>query len=546
MGAFGAERVKHQPHKAPPRIRRGMAHRPHDPGVRHQEEHDVFRDEIRAEHPLGLGPPDQLGEPLEGVRALRLHRAVSREGRCQDVLHPLVGGLHGADVLEKCAKPRPRIRRGERVFQSRGVFGQLGSKAGRDQVLAAREAPVERRLPNPRALGDRVERRVEAAFGKHLARRGQDPLPIAFGVDPQGVRSRLMGGSWSWCHGHEDTTSGHVSPLMIGFGQMEDVLHLSNAIIGMTTMRAFVLPDFERQPMLADISTPEPGPGEVLVRVRAASVNGIDLSIASGRLQGMLAYDFPVVLGKDFAGTVEAVGAGVTGFAVGDRVFGVVSDPSPLSSRSFAEYLAVPAGPNLTRIPEGVDVAAAGVLGLAGTAALQAVDAIAPAAGETVLVSGATGGVGAYAVQLVAARGATVIATARPGEDAAFVRDLGASHSVDYTGDVAAQVRAIRPNGVAAVLHFAGDGAQLGALLVPGGRLASTLIMSPEQLPLPNAKVSSVFASPDAATLDRLAAEVAAGRLQTPIQRTYRLDEVGQAMADFAAGTRGNLAIAVD
>jgi NADPH:quinone reductase-like Zn-dependent oxidoreductase len=310
-------------------------------------------------------------------------------------------------------------------------------------------------------------------------------------------------------------------------------------------MKAFVLPAFDEQPTLADLPTPVAGPGQVLVRVRAASVNGIDLSIASGRLQGMLDYDFPVVLGKDFAGTVEAVGSGVTGFTAGDRVFGVVSDPSPLSSRSFAEYLAVPAGPNLTRIPEGVDFAAAGVLGLAGSAALQAVDAISPAAGETVLVSGATGGVGAYAVQLVAARGATVIATAKPG-DAAFVRDLGASHSVDYTGDVAAQVRAIRPNGVDAVLHFAGDGAQLGELLVPGGRLASTLIMSADQLPLPNAQVAPIFASPDAATLDRLAAEVAAGRLKAPIQRTYRLDQVGQAMADFAAGTRGNLAIAVD
>jgi NADPH:quinone reductase-like Zn-dependent oxidoreductase len=311
-------------------------------------------------------------------------------------------------------------------------------------------------------------------------------------------------------------------------------------------MRAFVLPDFERQPTLADIPMPEAKPGEVLVRVHAASVNGVDLSIASGQLQGMLEYRFPVVLGKDFAGTVEAVGTGVTGFAAGDRVFGVVSDPSPLSSRSFAEYLAVPAGPNLTRVPEGVDFATAGVLGLAGSAALQAVDAVAPAAGETVLISGATGGVGAYAVQLVAARGATVIATAMPGDEENFVRDLGASHAVDYTGDVAEQVREIRPGGVEAVLHFAGDGAALGELLVEGGRLASTLIMSPDQLPVPNASVSGVFANPDAATLDRLAAEVAAGRLKTPIQRTYQLDKVGQAMADFAAGTRGNLAIALD
>ena len=311
-------------------------------------------------------------------------------------------------------------------------------------------------------------------------------------------------------------------------------------------MRAFVLPDFERQPALADIPAPEAGPGEVLVCVHATSVNGIDLSVASGRLRGMLEYDFPVVLGKDFAGTVEAAGTGVTGFAAGDRVFGVVSDPSPLSSRSFAEYLAVPAEPNLTRIPEGVDFAAAGVLGLAGSAALQAVDAVVPAAGETVLVSGATGGVGAYAVQLAAARGATVIATAKPGGDVDFVRDLGATHSIDYTGDVAAQVRAIRPNGVDAALHFAGDGAQLGELLVPGGRLASTLIMSPEQLPLPNAHVSGVFANPDAATLDRLAAEVAAGRLKTSIQHTYALDRIGEAFAAFTAGTRGNLAIALD
>jgi NADPH:quinone reductase-like Zn-dependent oxidoreductase len=310
-------------------------------------------------------------------------------------------------------------------------------------------------------------------------------------------------------------------------------------------MRAFVLPDFESQPTLADIPTPEAKPGEVLVRVHAASVNGIDLSIASGRLQGMLEYHFPVVLGKDFAGTVEAVGAGVTDFAAGDRVFGVVSDPSPLNSRSFAEYLAVPAEPNLTRVPEGVDFATAGVLGLAGSAALQAVDAVAPAAGETVLVSGATGGVGAYAVQLAAARGATVIATAMPGDEEDFVRDLGASHGVDYTDDVAAQVRAIRPGGVEAVLHFAGDGAALGELLVSGGRLASTLIMSPDQLPVPNARVSGVFANPDTATLDRLAADVVAGRLRVPIQRTYQLDELGQAMADYAAGTLGKLAVSV-
>lgn len=310
-------------------------------------------------------------------------------------------------------------------------------------------------------------------------------------------------------------------------------------------MKAFVLPAFDTPPTVADVPRPEAGPGQVRIRVHASSVNGIDLSITSGRLKGMLPYDFPVVLGKDFAGTIEAVGSDVTDYAVGDRVFGVVSDPSPLSSRSFAEYLAVPAGPNLTRVPDGVDFASAGVIGLAGSAALEAVDAIAPVSGETVLVSGASGGVGAYAVQLVVARGATVIATAGAGNDVDFVRSLGATHSVNYTGDVAAQVRAIQPDGVDAVLHFAGDGAQLGEVLVPGGRLASTLIMSPKQLPVLNARVSSVFASSSATTLAQLAAEVAAGRLTTPIQRTFPLDQTGDAFAAFQAGTQGKVAISI-
>jgi NADPH:quinone reductase-like Zn-dependent oxidoreductase len=142
-------------------------------------------------------------------------------------------------------------------------------------------------------------------------------------------------------------------------------------------------------------------------------------------------------------------------------------------------------------------------------------------------------------------RGATVIATAMPGDEEDFVRDLGASHGVDYRGDVAEQVRAIRPGGVEAVLHFAGDGAALGELLVSGGRLASTLIMSPDQLPVPNASVSGVFANPDAATLDRLAAECAAGRLKTPIQQTYALDRIGEAFGASAASTRGKLAVSV-
>jgi NADPH:quinone reductase-like Zn-dependent oxidoreductase len=307
-------------------------------------------------------------------------------------------------------------------------------------------------------------------------------------------------------------------------------------------VRAIAMNDFGVIPALVDLPDPKPEAGEVLVRVRASSLNGFDVSTLAGRLKGMMEYRFPVVLGKDFAGTVEAVGEGVAGFTSGDEVFGVVMKPF-LRDGGLGGYVTVSEGMGVARIPTGMAHIDAAALGLAGTAALNAVEAVAPDEGNTVLVSGASGGVGGYAIQLAAARGATVIATAKSGEQADFVRDLGAAHVVDYTGDVTGQVRAIAHGGVDAVLHFAGDPVVLADLLVPGGRLASTLGFGPDALSRPDAIATTIWANPDRPTLDKLAGEVAAGRLRVPVTRTYPLAEVPQALADFAAGSVGKLAI---
>jgi NADPH2:quinone reductase len=310
-------------------------------------------------------------------------------------------------------------------------------------------------------------------------------------------------------------------------------------------MRAIVFHDFGASPTVADLPRPEPEAEEVLVRVRASSLNGFDAATVAGMLKGMMEHRFPVVLGKDFAGTVEAVGDQVTRFAPGDEVFGVVMKPF-LGDGGLGEYVTVPDGYGLARIPDGLSHIAAEALGLAGTAALNAVDAVAPAEAHTVLVSGASGGVGAYAIQLAAARGARVIATAKPGAEADLVRDLGAAHVVDYSRDLPAQVRAIAPDGVHAVLHLAGDGGQLAALLAPGGRLASTLGFGPQALGRTDATAVPVMANPDRSTLDRLAADAAAGRLRIPVTRTYPLSQVPQALADFGAGAVGKFAVTVD
>src|SRR5690349_17041780 len=107
-------------------------------------------------------------------------------------------------------------------------------------------------------------------------------------------------------------------------------------------MRAVVLPEFGSAPEIRDIAVPQPAEGEVRVRVHAASVNGFDVAVANGYLQGMMEHRFPVVLGKDFAGVIDSVASGVTGYAEGDRVFGVVTKPF-LGDGSFGEYVTVPA-----------------------------------------------------------------------------------------------------------------------------------------------------------------------------------------------------------
>ena len=240
-------------------------------------------------------------------------------------------------------------------------------------------------------------------------------------------------------------------------------------------MRAVTLDSVPSTPAVTEVPAPEPADGEVLVRVAASSINGFDAATTAGFLQGMMEHRFPLIPGKDFAGTVAAVGDGVEGYAVGDEVFGVVMKPL-LGTGSLAEFVTVAAGHGIAKVPAGLSLADAGALGLAGTAALDAVDALDLQKGETVLVAGATGGVGALALQLAVARGAQVVATARPGAETDFVRGLTDAEVqvVDHTGDLIAQVRAAAPDGVHAALHLAGDAGVLVGLLAEGGRLAST------------------------------------------------------------------------
>ena len=299
------------------------------------------------------------------------------------------------------------------------------------------------------------------------------------------------------------------------------------------TMKALALTGFDEQPAVIDVPIPEPGPGEVLVRVKAASVNAYDTFVAMGAARAYMAYEFPAVLGGDVAGTVEAVGEGIDAFSAGDRVFGMMGTKGAIHDGSFGE-LATPQAAALARTPDTVADEQAGALGVAGTTAMSAVNAVEPAEGSQVLIVGATGGVGTIAIQLAAARGAHVIASVRPGDDD-VVRGLGATDTVDYTGDLAKTVRERYPDGVDALLDLVDRDPQTFAALVglvrKGGRATSVVGAAGEASEIDGVAVSNTGGDP--AHLDALGALVAAGTVRIHIQRTYPLAAAAKALADF-------------
>jgi NADPH:quinone reductase-like Zn-dependent oxidoreductase len=299
-------------------------------------------------------------------------------------------------------------------------------------------------------------------------------------------------------------------------------------------MRAFGLADEKGSAGVIEVPTPEPGPGEVRIRVGASSVNGFDAVVASGSARQFMEHRYPVVVGKDLAGVADAVGEGVTSVSVGDEVVGITPPSMVLSSvGSYAEHVVVPAEGFLAPRPANLDLGRAASVGLAAATAFVAVEAVAPSDGDVVLVVGATGGVGAYAVQLAAHRGATVVATALP-EDEAWIRGLGASAIVDYSGDIVPVVRERYPAGVDAAIVAVNLGeafAPTARLVRDGGRLASALGgADAEAIAARGVAGTNVVGQSDPEafrTVLRLAGE---GRLEIPITRTYGFDDLPEAL----------------
>jgi NADPH:quinone reductase-like Zn-dependent oxidoreductase len=317
-------------------------------------------------------------------------------------------------------------------------------------------------------------------------------------------------------------------------------------------MRAFATDRFGElsELRLQNLPKPSPGPGELLVQVRASAVNPADLKVLSGRgpAKFLHAARFPLILGYDFSGTVEALGAGVRGRAVGDEVFGFLPYSRKNRSGAFAEYLCA-AQDSVGRKPGAVSHEEAAASATAACTALQGFrDQARLAAGQAVLVNGASGGVGVYAVQIAKALGARAFATASAGK-ADLVKDLGAERVYDYKTTPLGQIgeRFEMFFDVASNSSFAAA----ARLLKPGGTYV-TLVPSPALLAsaarslFTSKRCRFVIVQSRAADLEQLARWFDEGKLKAGVERSYPLAEVPLALQRLASGeARGKLAITV-
>jgi NADPH:quinone reductase-like Zn-dependent oxidoreductase len=271
---------------------------------------------------------------------------------------------------------------------------------------------------------------------------------------------------------------------------------------------------------VTEIEEPHAGPGEIRIAVRAAGVNPIDWKLVTGMAGGP--PDGPKVPGIDAAGVVDEVGAGVTGVRVGDAVFGKAQG-------SAAEFAVLT---DWARTPDAVSFEVAGGVPVAGETAVRVLDLLGLRAGQTVVVDGASGGVGSVTVQLAISRGLRVIGTAGEANQE-FVRSLGAVATTHGPG-LADRVRALAPDGVDGGVDTAGKGSvrELMDLTGDPGKVVTIADFGAGELGVQ----LTTGGGEQGPRLAQIAELLAAGGLQVPIAGTYPLERIGEAYAESRAG----------
>ena len=284
---------------------------------------------------------------------------------------------------------------------------------------------------------------------------------------------------------------------------------------------------------LVDLPDPHPGPGQIRVAVRAVGVNPVDYKMRAGTMPGEL----PQTTGREVAGVVDEIGAGVTDAASGDAVFGFAAGGGGAAELALLE--------NYAPLPLSLDFARAAALPVAVETATRALDLLHAGDGTTVLINGAAGGVGSAAVQIARNRGARVIGTASPGNHE-YLRSLGAEPTT-YGEGLVTRVRAIAPDGVDAALDAHGGGALPALVELAGTPDRVVTIADYQGAQATGARFSGGMGTSRAMyALADVGREIEAGRFALEVFKTYPLEQIADAHRDSEAGhLRGKLVLLV-
>jgi NADPH:quinone reductase len=310
-------------------------------------------------------------------------------------------------------------------------------------------------------------------------------------------------------------------------------------------MRAVVVRNYGGPEALEVIDVPDPETrrGQVRIHVEAAAVNPVDIATREGLMNkarpGVIREREHVGIGWDVAGTIDAIGPEVTAFVPGDRVIGL-RDRLDRPLGTYAERIVLDAV-DVAPAPTGVNSVAASTIPLNALTAVQALDALGLAAGQTILVTGAAGALGGFGVELAAMRGLRVIAAAGDADEK-LVRDLGAADFVPRSADLAEAARDLVPGGVDAVFDAAALGYPALDAARGGGAFASFVLPGPGKLR--GNRVEPVMIRADGAALSALSALAAAGKLTLRVADTYPLEHAVKAHERLeAGGLRGRLVL---
>jgi NADPH:quinone reductase-like Zn-dependent oxidoreductase len=311
----------------------------------------------------------------------------------------------------------------------------------------------------------------------------------------------------------------------------------------MATMKAVRIHEYGGPEVLKyeDAPRPQPAAGEVLIRVHAAGVNPVDRGVRSGFLKERLKYTLPMIPGWDVSGVVEAVGPGVSRLKVGDAVY---SRPDISRDGSYAEYMIVKES-EVALKPKSIDHVTAAAVPLAALTAWQALfDAAKLSAGQTILIHGAAGGVGCFAVQFAKLKGAHVIGTASQ-RNHEFLRSLGADEVIDYN---TTKFEDVVHDADAVLDTITGDTADRSYQVLKKGGIYVSILAPPsqEKAAAHGVRCAHTFVQPNVAQLDEIAKLIDSGKLKVVIEKVFPLAEAAAAQdLNTTRHTRGKIVLRV-